>query len=239
MINKFALILSLLISPYIFSQPAIMPKEEAQTSVSKVEGLELPADQTVNFDEGFITIEAKTKGEVRWLVLSQGKIKYTPISPTALIVGVPPQDGTVISVFAIAIIDGKPTEFVNTNITVKGNGKPEPAVRPAERGAPPQGGGGPYHFTFLVNMNALPPELGQALNSASLRQNVTGKGNFLRVYDLNNPIVTQRRLDQVVQRVGGNAILVVQRGDGTVITAQPAPRTEAEILEFTNRFNGN
>jgi hypothetical protein len=225
-------------------QPQPMPppaeQEPQPTAASTVEGLELPKDQTVNHDEGFVTVEAKCKGEVRWLVLSQTKVKYTPLSPTSVIVSIPPQDGVIVSVFAIGLVDGKMTDFATTNITVKGGAKPgpEPAVQP--RNAPAPREAGPVHFTFLVNVQAVPPELAQALNSPTLRQSVTAKGNFLRVYDLNNPIVAQRKLDQIVRQVGGNAIVVVQRNNGVVLTAQPAPRNEAEITELIKQYtNGN
>ena len=94
----------------------------AQEPNSSVPGLKIPAAQTVNYDQQFIALTAECKGVVKWLVLStNAKINYKiyPSLPNDIIIGIPPQD-TVITVFCNATLDGKITDFVRTDITVKG-----------------------------------------------------------------------------------------------------------------------
>lgn len=205
----------------------IMPVNSQENILAgpKVDGLELPGDQTVNFDEGFINLQAKCKGEVKWLVISAYKIKYVTVpNSNSIIISVPTQGGTV-SVFAVGLVDGKLTDFARTNINVS-NTNPAPQPGPVT---------GPIHVTFLVDLNTTTPELAQILNSQTLRTAITTKGNFLRVYDINSPIIVQKKLDQIVKSVGGSAILVIQRNDGLVIEAVKIPKTEAEIMEIINK----
>lgn len=80
--------------------------------------------------------------------------------------------------------------------------------------------------------------MAQVLNSQTLRQEITTKGNFMRVYDQKSPTVAQKKLDGVVQRVGGPAVMVVQRADGLVLQAVRIPATEAEILQVITKAGG-
>lgn len=91
---------------------------------NKTEGLEITPPQEVLASTEMVTVEAKTTGTVKWLVISQEKMKYQE-SNSALVLTVPKSG--VINVFAISSVDGKMTEFVNTKITVKTkqNIKPE------------------------------------------------------------------------------------------------------------------
>jgi len=221
-------------SPKTPSPPTAPSPAGLAASPNKVEGLELPADQTVGFDEGFVNVTAKTKGDVRWLVISGVKVKYVTVDSTkSVIISVPPQGG-VVTVFAIANIDGKMTDFARMNITVSGGG-PGPGPGPGPVDPAPKGA---MHVTFLIDMNNSTPQLAALMNSKGLRDGITGKGNFFRLYDLKNPVVAQRKLDGVAQRVGGNAVMVVQRADGLVVAAQKIPATEAEILAVVSRAAG-
>ncbi len=214
----------------ISAQDGKAPPVEA--AASKVDGLELPPDQNVGLDEGFVNIQAKCKGEVKWLVISASKIKYITLPQNTIIVSVPPQAGLSINVFAVGVVDGKLTEFARTTITTTGSG-PGPGPGPG-----PTPVTGPLHVTFVVDLNNVTPELAVVLNSQTLRQSITSKGNFFRLYDLKSPVVAQKKLDSVVQRVGGSAVMVIQRNDGHVLVAQAIPRTEAEVITVINQAGG-
>jgi hypothetical protein len=207
------------------------PPASSAASPNKVEGLELPGDQTVAQDEGFVNVTAKTKGDVRWMVVSNVKVKYVTVESTkSVIISIPPQGGVVVTVFAIAAVDGKLTEFARTNITVGGpQAGPDPGQTPK----------GSMHVTFLIDMNNSTPQLATLLNSQTLRQGITGRGHFFRLYDLKSPVVTQKKLDAVARRVGGNAVMIIQKNDGVVVEALKIPATEAEILAAVNKAGGN
>lgn len=212
----------------------VLPKTADLSAPSKVDGLELPADQTVSFDEGFINLTAKCSGQVKWLVVSVVKVKYQTIPQNnSIIISVPPGGG-LITVFAIGVVDGKMTEFARTNINVATpvNGGPDPIPNPKTGViAPPVEG--PLHVTFLIDMNNPTPALTQLLNSQSLRTAVQAKG-FFRIYDIKAPVVAEKKLDALVAKVGGSAVMIVQRNDGAVISAVVIPNTEAAILAVVN-----
>lgn len=112
----YGLLLFLLIStPDILAQKALPDVNVA----SKVEGLELPPLVLANSD-GFTTVQAKSKGSVKWLVISNKPIKYMEDSDKNLIIlGSLPEDADI-NIFAVANIDGKLTDFASTKV---GKGK--------------------------------------------------------------------------------------------------------------------
>lgn len=221
-----------------------------ESAGAAVPGLELPPDQTVPADEGFVTLQAKTKGEVNWLVLcvtGNVKVKYVTIpGSNSIIVSVPPVPGTIISVFAVGLVDGKMTPFVRSNIAVGGapvppGPVPPPNPNPNPNPPPPNPNPVPLkalHVTFVVDLNKTTPALAQILNNPTLRKGVTDRGNFFRLYDMNSPVIVQKKLDGVVQRAGGSAVLIIQREDGFVLYAKPVPATEAEILAEIAKVQG-
>jgi hypothetical protein len=199
---------------------------------ASVPGLELPPNQTVNFDEGFVNIQAKCKGDVKWLVVSQVKVKYITVPQTSsIILSVPPQGG-VITVFAVGLVDGKLTDFASTNVTVVQNGpSPGPAPGPVD---PSQ----KLHLTFLIDMNNPSPELAKLLNSETLRKGINQKGHWFRLYDIKSPIVAQKNLAGEVAKVGGNNVLIVQSDNGRVLVARAIPNSEAEIFAIIQQITG-
>lgn len=215
------------------SAPAVVP------------GLELPPDQTVTADEGFVTVQAKTKGEVNWLVLcvtGNVKVKYVAVpASNSIIVSIPPVPKTVISVFAVALVDGKMTPFVRTNITVGpgGNVTPPPVDPPFPPvNPPPLPLAKTLHVTFVVDLNSTTPALAQVLNSPTLRKAITDRGNYFRLYDMTSPVVVQKKLDAAVKRAGGSAVMIIQKEDGTVLTAIPAPSSEAAVIAEISKLQG-
>lgn len=203
-------------------------------SANKVDGIELPADQVVAPDEGFVNIAAKCKGTVKWLVISNVKVKYVSNDSTnSIIVSVPTTAGTLVTIFAVGLVDGKMTEFARTAIQV-GGVNPNPNPNPN----PPLPVAGKFHLTFVVDMDNASPELAALLNSAALRKAVTDKGGFMRIYDKRNPVVAQKKLDGLVQKTGGGPTIILQSADGTVLnsTELAVPRTDTEVIAILNKY---
>lgn len=101
----------------------------SQSPISnKTEGLEITAPQEVLESANLVTVEAKINGTVKWLVVSQEKIKYQE-SNSAIIISTP--KAGKITVFAIGCIDGNLTDFTTTTINVKKQEKKKPEENPA------------------------------------------------------------------------------------------------------------
>jgi hypothetical protein len=91
------------------------------TVAAKVEGLELPEMVLASANDQFVTIEAKTKGNVKWLVICDKKINYMEDSDKkSIILGTIPED-TAVYIVAIADVNGKMTDFVSTKVVQKKN----------------------------------------------------------------------------------------------------------------------
>ena len=222
------------------------PKTAKLAAGSKVDGLELPPDYTVAGDEGFVTLQAKTKGSVKWLVISGVKVKYISIPDNSIIVSVPPTGG-LITVFAVAVVDGKLTDFARTNITVTTGppGPNPPNPNPPNPNPPNPNPPNPnppvttaLHVTFFVDLNNTTAEIAGILNSQQLRNAITAKGNFFRYYDIKSPIVAQKKLEGAIQKAGGSFVIIVQRSDGAVIMAEVMPRTEQEVAALLQKVGG-
>jgi hypothetical protein len=229
--NLLSCFLLLAISLPTFSQqPSVTPKPEIVSGANKTDGLELPADQTVKFDEGFVTIQATCKGEVKWLVISAVKIKYFTLNTNnTIIVSVPPQGG-LISVFAVGSINGKMTEFAKTMITVTTPGpNPTPNPNPIN---------GPLHVTFIMDLNNTTPALGQIINSQKIRDAVTTKNAFYRLYDSQSPILKNKGLADLVTAAGGPPMIVIQTSSGGIVDKRKMPGTEDEIIQYLNQVLG-
>lgn len=205
-------------------------------TVNKVEGIELPPDQIVPSDEGFVSIEAKCSGKIKWLVISTVKVKFVPNDTiNSIIVSVPATPGAVVTVFAVGAVDGKLTEFVRTVIQVGGRPIPVPVDPTPGPGPTPPTVKGNFHLTFVVDLNNASPELAAVLNSATLRKLVTDKQGYLRVYDKTSAVIAQKKLDIYVQKAGGGPTMILQAGDGTVVAVQAIPKSEREVIEIINQ----
>lgn len=223
------------------SLPAAM--EPLTNNSNKTDGLELPADQTVKFDEGFVTINAVCKGNVKWLVISATKIKYFTLpSNNTIVISVPPQGGLV-TVFAVGLVDGKMTEFARTSITVAGNiPAPNPTPTPTPTPTPnpnPNPVSGVMHVTFVVDVNNSSPELGLILNSQKVREAITTKGAYYRLYDIKSPVIKDKGLDKVVNAGGGVPMIIIQNSAGTVVNSKKVPGTEAEVIQYLTQVLGD
>ena len=127
-------------------------KESVTNAANKVDGFALPVDQTVSPEEGFVIIKAECNGPIRWIVLAGVKVKYLEIPGGSIAVAVPSKAETI-SIFAVGLVNGKLTDYAQTNIIVQSN-NPSP-VTP---------GAAPYHITMVVDMSAATPQVAALLN---------------------------------------------------------------------------
>ena len=155
--------------PQIFQLPKDSPVVPTNNKSNKVEGLEIPPDTEVSPDEGFVALQATAKGSVKWLVISQSKVKFlTNDAANTIIISVP-QNGSI-NVFAVALVENKLTDFAKTTITVKGNNvdpKPNPNIDPKPD---PKPSNLPLHVTFVFDVNENTPDIAALLNSQDLRK---------------------------------------------------------------------
>jgi len=200
------------------------------TLSAKVEGLELPEDIIVENSEGFMLVQAKSKGKVKWLVVSQSKVKYVANEETNSLVVAVPQSGTV-SIFAVSLVDSKLTEFAKTSITVKGT-KPVDPTDPVKPVVVVKEG---LHVTFLFDFNNSNSELAAILNSKPIRDEITKTKSYYKVYDIASPIVKNKKLDTLLEKTG-NSLFIVQSSDGTVLHYSAIPKTEKEVLDVLTKI---
>lgn len=204
------------------------------TNVSyKTEGLELPEPIVVDSSEGFMLVQAKSTGKVKWLVVSSSRVKYVANESTnSLIVSVP-QTGTV-NIFAVALLDNKLTEFVKTSIEIKGTVNPKPVDPPVDntKDKNPKTG---LHVTFLFDYNNSSAELAAVLNSKNIRDTITNSKSFYKVYDITSSVVKEKKLDSLLQKTG-NTLFVIQSNDGNVLYYGAIPNNEKEVIETLNKI---
>ncbi len=210
--------------------PIAKPIVPAAAVENKTEGLELPEEISVDSSEGFMLVQAKSKGKVKWLVISQTRVKYVANEESNSLVVAVPQSGSV-NIFAVALVDGKLTEFVKTSITVK-NSKPDP-VRPVDPDKPVVKEG--LHVTFLFDFNNSNPDLAAVLNSKPIRDEISKTKSYYKVYDVNSPIVKNKKLDTLLEKTG-NSLFIVQSSDGTVLYYSAIPKTEKEVLDVLTKI---
>ncbi len=214
--------------------PPPIPQSPVASISNKVEGLELPDPITVDSNEGFLLVQAKTKGQVKWFVICSNKVKYVANdAANSLIVSVP-QSGSI-NIFAIALVDGKLTEFVRTDVTVK-SVKPDPVnPTPIDPEVVPEKVTEGLHVTFLLDYNESSPDLAAVLNSKEIRDEITKTKSFFKVYDVNSPIVKAKKMDALLKKTGNN-LFIVQKGDGTVLYYSAIPKTDKEVLAILDKI---
>lgn len=128
MIRK--LILGLLVCVLCFSAELKGQKAIPNTNLpTKVNGLELPDVVLVNQNNQFTTVQAKTKGQVKWLVMSEKNIKYIEDSENnKIILGTIPENCAV-TIIAVANVDGKTTDFACTKVQNKKSDMPKKEIQ--------------------------------------------------------------------------------------------------------------
>lgn len=240
MIRKLVcLSVTLTLATALFAQPDKPNKVDAtpapaSAASSEVEGLKLPKSFSVPHDEGFVTITAECKGQVQWLILTANpvRIKYkATANPPEVDIAIPPVE-CVLSVFAVAVIDGKITPFVRTDITVTGpRGPPGPGPGPGPGPKPPiLPPGTKLHVTVVEDPAKRTVAITNVVESAKVIAELRQDGHVYRVYSVRDPEVVKKRLDQFVAKAGGVPALIIQTDDGIVQRAIPLPTSADELL---------
>ena len=229
------------------AQPKPQPEPGAALTYSnKIEGLTLPPDAVVNFDESFVRIVADCKGKVRWLVLgSSDKVKYyiNPATPNEVIVGIPPTGGTI-SIFCNAVIGDVQTEFAQTTITIKG-ATPAPPVTPPVNPpgppgppAPPADVALPLHVSIIDDPAVRTPEARAVIEDKALRDKLKAKKAIVRVYSIND---TETLRAKGFDRVIGSykpPILIVTDDKGKALILGTLPASSAELEKALAAYTG-
>lgn len=251
----FAQILSVLLltvaqSPELPSGLAINNIPRQVSYSNKVEGLELPVDQTLQGDEGFVFINAKCAGKVKWLVVSQDpKVKYI-INETdnSLIVSVPAKGD--IMIFCVGNVKGELTEFAKTLLTVSKKVDPNDDVKPKPNDdvkpkpndddvkPKPKPINGILHVTFIQNFDKSTADAARVINSIALRNLIEAKKGKIRVLDVSDPMVKQKKIDEVMAKIGGDNLLLIQDDGGHVLYSGVIPKTDKEAIDTINKILG-
>lgn len=222
-----------------FSQSPPVPPVPTPNSnkANKVEGLELPSDAEVASDEGFVSVYSICKGSVKWLVICQNKIKYIVNDNNNSIIVSVPHTGSI-TIFAVGLVENKMTEFAKTVITVKGSNPnpPDPNVNPNVKPTPTPKPSSSLHVTFVLDFNDSTPEIASVINSQVVRKTIADGKSYVRVYDVTNSIVSDKKLDQVLKQVGGDNMMLIQDSDGKVLFASPIPKTESEAVVTLKKY---
>jgi hypothetical protein len=204
------------------------------TAPNEVAGLKLPAAQTVNYDEGFISLTADCKGTVKWLVLSTSvkvKFKVNPATPNDIDVAVPPYESGI-TVFAIGVVEGKQTDFARTDITVKGPAGPGPPPTPI-----PPDVKGPFHLSIVEDPTKRTDAIRNVIESNELRTTLKNKQVALRVYTTTDPEVKEKKFDAVLQRFGA-PLMVLQDDNGKGLVIGPLSQDVPSLLKLLVPYIG-
>jgi hypothetical protein len=187
---------------------------------NKVKDLELPANAEIDAAKRAHTVEGKCQGLIKWFVTSDTKTKYT-INETknSITINLPPTGN--VHVIAIGIIEGKPTEFATTKITVKGEEKKLPLVEKK-----------PPTLYLFVDFKTISEKNLNLFDT--LYQNK--KINFV-CNDLSSPMLTQSKFSELYQQINSNSLLVVEDENGKIILWQTVPNNDQELLEIVKRYS--
>lgn len=221
-------------------QPNTPAAPAAASTQNVVAGLTLPASQTVNYDEGFVSLTAECKGTVKWLVLSttaRVKFKVNAETPNYIDVAVPPQEGSI-AVFCVGIVDGKLTDIARTDITVRGPPDPTPPVTPpAPPVTPPvtPPAAGPLHLSIIEDPQNRTQAIRGILDNTALVAQLRAKNIIVRTYAMNDPVLATKNFTAIVQRYGAPT-LILQDNTGRALVLGSLPATPAALLQQLTPF---
>lgn len=214
------------------SQPPAAAPQVPPGKAHVVDGLKLPAPQTVPFDEGYINLSADTKGTVKWLVLSTStklKFRVSPTSPNEITVAVPPYETSMV-IFAIAQVDGKMTDFARTEVNVTGGTKPPDN--------PPANVKLPLHLSIVEDPGARTPAIRAIIDDPALRDRLKSKQILFRAFATADKVDLQRfRFDGIVA-THGVPVMILQDNDGKALVIQRLPADQAELLKILAPYVG-
>lgn len=210
---------------------------------NEVVGLKLPAAQTVNFDEGFVSLTADCKGQVKWLVLSTSvkvKFKVNPSTPNDIDVAVPPYESSI-TVFAVGVVDGKLTDYARTDITVKGSPGPGPNPTPIPPGPTPPpippDIKAPFHLSIIEDPTKRTDAIRNVVDSTDLRTQLTAKQVTIRVYTPTSPDVKEKKFDVVLQKYGA-PLMILQDDNGKALIMGPLSQDVTSLMKAIAPYVG-
>ena len=219
---------------FLSATPAQTPTPQTSpptiSKLNEVASLKLPPSQTVNYDEGFISLHADTTGTVNWLVLSTNKrVKYRviPSSPNDIDIAIPPFQSSI-SVFAVAVINGQLTQFARTDITI--NGPPEPAPTP-----PAPAVVLPLHLSFIEDPTKRTDAIKGIIESTTLRAQLTAKNIQVRQYTTTDPTLAAKNFTSPLQQYGA-PLMILQDNTGRALVIGPLPATPAALLQLIGPY---
>lgn len=221
-------------------QPAAIPLPPPITA-NETQGVKLPDNFTVPYDEGFVTVKAESTGDVEWLILTTAeKIKYKKDVPNkAIDIAIPPKD-SVISVFCWAAINGKPTKAARCDITVKGPNGPAPNPNPGPTPTPtpipvPKGS---LILTVIEDPTARDPSYTLLTRWVDTEQKLIAAGHKPYLKSIKDPVIKNwlnnasdmnAKFKDAVAKAG-IPMVIIQGSDGSIFAVLPCPKTEAELL---------
>lgn len=213
-------------------------KVETPNGPNVVPGLSIPAGFDVQWDEGFISLDATSTGPVDWIVLtSADKIKYRKISDKSIDISVPPVECTI-TVFCYGVIDGKPTAAARCDINVKGpQGKrPPPNTKPTPNPTPSEDG--PFIVTIVEDPTARDPAftiLTKYVDTSNALIQAGHKPFRLSINDprtkawLNAAAAKDKKFADALKSTG-TPMVVIQDMAGRAVGVIPCPKTKEDLL---------
>lgn len=224
----------------LLSFALFLPAHSATTAVkaspNEVTGLKLPETRSVDYDEGFVTLEAECKGVVQWLVLSTSvKVKYkvSKASPNEIDIAIPPYE-SIITVYAVAMVDNKLTQFARTDVNVKGPPIPQP---PDPIPTPGPDVKGPLHLSIIEDPAARTPAIRAIIDSQEMRNKLKDKKVNVRVYSKNDEEIKNKKFDAVLTKYN-TPILILQDNTGKGLVIGELPKDVAGVYKLVGPYVG-
>lgn len=124
----------------------------------KVSGLEITAPLKLDGSQASAKIEAKSQGQVKWLVIADKNIKYEEDIKNKSLIFKDLNSASVVNIFAVANVENKLTDFAYTKITLK-NDKTNQKIT-AEK----------PEVTIFIDYKSLTPEQNSIINLPFVNQ---------------------------------------------------------------------
>lgn len=237
-------------SPGLISPAATNPNVKADaTPVVK-----LPASLRVSFDEGMVSVQAETEGEVEWLVLTAAKLKK-PIkykrndADKAIDIAIPvltPIQSYQITVYCWSAGGNKPTPASRCDIFVDApdQNTPYPAPQPAPGPQPgpnpapiPQGN---LILTVVYDPTNVDPSYTLISKWADTKDKLIAAGHKPYLQSIKsaavqawlNKATAQNAEFGAAVKQAGIPMIIAQDSKARVLGVVPCPKTEAELIKL-------
>ncbi len=115
---------------------------------------------------------------------------------------------------------------------------PSPTPPPAPTPTPTPAAGGHLFVTLVVDLDAMTQAVATLREGVSVRPALSGMNAQYRTVGLGTAEFSAIRLGPYVTKAGGAPCLVIQDKTGAVLSAVPAPATEADLIAAVKRQRG-